>query len=181
MNAFLRGAAATVAIATFGIATSASAATTASADATAEILTALSVAVSPTDDTLDFGQLADGGITGNVNLVVNANDTRGTCPTAVVCSGAVKSPTFNVSGLASKLVGVSFVNSIETLNYVGTAPTGFVSTLNVGTFTTNKTGNQLTLDTSGNGAFSVGGTLTMQPNQAPGVYAGTVSVNVAYN
>ena len=181
MKLILRGAAAGLAIATLAVAGSASAATTASADATAQILTALSVTVDATASTLDFGQLADGGISAPVNLTVKPDGTAGACPLSVVCSGAVKAPNFNVQGLGGKLVGISFVNATETLSYTGTPPTGFLSTMNVGSFKTSAVANQVTLSGTGAASFTVGGTLTMSRNQAPGTYAGTVSVNVAYN
>ena len=41
--------------------------------------------------------------------------------------------------------------------------------------------NAVLLDSGGLANFSVGGTLTVHPNMAPGVYTGTLTVSVAYN
>jgi spore coat protein U-like protein len=186
MSKLLRYAAAGVAMASLGIASNAQAATTDSANVTAEILTALSVTVDATADTLDFGTIADGGITANQTITVDTTGTRGTCPTGLICGGTTAAPLFHVAGLAGKAVDLSFVNTTESLNYDttingGPAPAGFNSVMSVGTFVTDAASNQVTLDSSGAANFSVGGTLTVQPNMAPGVYTGTLTVSVAYN
>jgi hypothetical protein len=185
MSKFLRYAAVGAAVASFGIASGAQAATTDSANATATILTALSVDVDATADTLDFGTLADGGITGDVTLAVAADGTAGTCPTSVICGGTTAAPLFHVTGLDTKVVQISFSNASETLSYDttingGAAPAGFSSAMSVSSFVTDAASNQVTL-ASGTADFSVGGTLTMHPNMAPGVYTGTLTVAVAYN
>jgi hypothetical protein len=183
MKSVLRYTAAGVALATFGFASAASAATTDSADVQAEILTALSVTVDPADDTLDFGTIADGGITANANLTVTAaTGNLVACPANLICGGTTDAPTFNIEGLATLLVDVSFTNATETLSHPAPAlfPT-MVTTLTAGTFTTDLVGNQATLDAAGDAAFHVGGTLTVAPNQAPGVYTGSVTVEVEYN
>lgn len=178
----LRNAAAGVALATIGFASAASAATTDSADVQAEILTALSVSVVTADDTLDFGTIADGGITGNVNLTVGTDGALVACPTNIVCGGTTDAPTFDIKGLANKLVDVSFTNATETLSHPNPALyPAMVTTLSAGTFTTSLTGNQATLSAAGLAQFTVGGTLTVAPNQAPGVYTGSVTVEVEYN
>ena len=178
----LRNAAAGVALATFGFASAASAATTDSADVRAEILTALSVQVDTTDDVLDFGTFADGGITGNVTLTIDpADGSLVNCPANAVCAGTTDAPTFDVDGADGLDVLVTFVNATEPLAHPNAALyPSMDTTLSVGSFTTNLTGNQLTLDADGE-SFAVGGTLTVSPNQAPGVYTGTVSVRVEYN
>lgn len=181
MTSIIRNAAVGVALASLAIGSAASAATSDSADVTAEILTALSVDVDPTDDTLDFGTIADGGITGPTSLVVDTTGTRTSCGTNLVCAGTTDAPTFNVTGLGGTLVDVSFVNATETLNHVGVVPVGLASTLTASTFATSLAGNQVTLDAAGLGSFTVGGTLTVYPLQAPGVYTGSLTVQVAYN
>ena len=185
MSKFLRYAAVGAAVASFGIASGAQAATTESANATATILTALSVDVDATADTLDFGTLADGGITADATLAVAANGTAGTCPTKIICGGTTAAPLFHVTGLDTKVVQISLVNSTETLSYDtaingGPAPVGFTSAMTVGSFVTDAASNQVTL-AGGTADFSVGGTLTVHPNMAPGVYTGTLTVSVAYN
>lgn len=177
MKSILRTAAAGVALATFGIASGVSAQTTATANAEAEILSTLSVAVDAGDNVLNFGTIADQGIVGPTPVVVDAAGAR-TCGASLICGGTPAAPTFDVEGLTGALVDVSFVNASESLT-TGVVPTGMTGTMNVSTFTTNLAGNQILLD--GTDAFTVGGTLTVNPLQAPGVYTGTVGVSVAYN
>jgi len=184
MSKFLRYAAVGAAMASFGIASAAQAGTTDSANATAQILTALAVKVDTTANTLNFGTIADGGLTANQSVTV---DTTGTVTAGcaagskLVCGGTTAAPLFHVTGLASKLVNISFVNTNETLSFVGTAPSGFVSAMTATNFVTDASANQVNLGLSGTADFKVGGTLVVQPNMAPGVYTGTVSVSVAYN
>ena len=186
MSKFLRYAAVGAAVASFGIASGAQAATTDSANVTATILTALSVDVDATADTLDFGPLADGGLPAAPPLAVDTTGTRGTCPASLICGGTTAAPLFHVLGLSGKLVQISFVNTTETLSYDttingGPAPSGFASAMSAGSFTTDATSNAVLLDSGGLANFSVGGTLTVHPNMAPGVYTGTLTVSVAYN
>jgi hypothetical protein len=185
MSKLLRYAAVGAAMASFGIASGAQAATTDSANVTATILTALSVDVDATADTLDFGTIADGGIAADQSISVSAAGVRGACPAQLICGGSTAAPLFHVTGLDTKVVQISFVNSTETLSYDttingGPAPSGFASAMTAGTFVTDAASNQVTLS-GGAADFSVGGTLTVHPNMAPGVYTGTLTVSVAYN
>jgi hypothetical protein len=184
MKAILRTAAAGLAIATFGVASSASAATNDDAQVTAEILTALSVDVVAGDDTLDFGTIADGGIVGATNVVVSSAGVRGACPALLQCGGTTDAPTFRITGLSGLPVDISVRNATESLNLpVGTVvPAGFAAAMTVSAFTLSDANAQITLDgTAANDSFSVGGTLSVNPNQYPGVYSGTLTVDVAYN
>lgn len=190
MKSIFRTAAAGIAVATFTLASAASAATSDSAEVSAEILTALSVLVDPGADTLNFGTIADGGITTNQTLTVDPTGTLGSCATGLVCGGTTAAPAFDIEGLAGALVQVSFTSTTETLSYDavangGPAPGGFASTMSVGSFVTdaafNLVTNQVQLDASGDASFSVGGTLTVVPDLAPGIYTGTLTVGVAYN
>ena len=184
MKNVLRTAVASVAIASFGFASAASAATSDEAEVTATILTALSVDVLATDDTLDFGTIADGGITAAADLVVGFNGTRGTCPTDLICGGTTNAPTFRITGLSGLPVDISIRNATESLNLpTGTVvPVGFAGAMTVKDFTLSDADAQITLDgTAANDSFTVGGTLTVNPNQYPGVYTGSLTVDVAYN
>ena len=171
MSKILRYAAAGVAMGALGLASTAHAATSDTADVTAEILTALSVTVDPNDNTLDFGQIAPGASAANV---VVAPDGSVTCDPAVICSGTTDAPTFDVVGAVDALVYITFTNASETLSN-GT------DTMTVSDFTTDQASDQLTLDGSGEGSFTVGGSLAVAASQAAGVYTGTLEVNVAYN
>ena len=174
MSSILRYAAAGVALASLGIASGAQAATTADAQATAEILTPLAVAVVAGDDTLNFGTIAPGASSANV---VVAPDGTLTCPAVVLCSNLanVNAPAFDVEGAAGQLVNVTFANATETL-------TSGANTMSVGSFTTGLAGDQVTLDAgTGLAQFTVGGTLTVPAGQPAGTYSGQLTVNVAYN
>jgi hypothetical protein len=179
MTSILRTAAAAVALGSFGLASAASAATSDEAEVTATILTALSVDVRTGDDTLDFGTIADGGITAATDLVVGSDGVRGTCPTLLQCGGTTNAPTFDITGLVGLPVAISVRNATESLNLpVGTAvPPGFAGSMQVKNFT--RSAATITLD--GTDSFTVGGTLTVNPSQYPGVYSGTLTVDVAYN
>ena len=172
MSKILRYAAAGMAMASLGVASTANAATSDTADVTAEILTALSVAVDPADNTLDFGQIAPGASAATIVVAPDGTMTGG-CPTAVICAGSTNAPSFDVVGNPNALVYVTFTNASETLSN-GT------DSMTVDTFTTDG-GGQLTLDGSGDGSFTVGGSLAVAASQAAGVYTGTLEVNVAYN
>lgn len=179
MKTILRMTAAGAAIAAaMGMASAAHAATEADANAAAEILTALAVAVDTNDDTLDFGTLADGGITTSTDVVLGANGTIATCPTNIVCGGATDSPTFNITGLAASVVDISFKNATETLDHTSPLVTDSITLKD---FTTSATSNQVTLNSTGGGSFTVGGTLVMTSGLTAGSYAGTLTVQVAYN
>lgn len=174
MKSILRTAAAGMALASFGIASAASAATTDSAEVTATILTSLAVAVDPADDTLNFGTVSPGAAA--VTLVVGTNGALvGGCPSGVVCGGTTNAPTFNIDGLAGALVNVSFANATETLTSVGG------DTMQVSALTNSLVGNQATLNGTGDASFTVGGSLAVAASQAAGVYTGSLTVNVAYN
>lgn len=153
------------------------AAAEATATAQAEILTAPSVTVDSVDDTLDFGTLADGGISTSTDVILGSNGTIGTCPTNIVCGGTTDSPTFNISGLASSVIDITFKNATETLSHTGAS----TDALTLKDFTTSAAGNQVTLNSSGAGSFTIGGTLVMTSGLDAGVYDGTVTVQVAYN
>ena len=172
MSKILRYAAAGMAMASLGVASTANAATSDTADVTAEILTALSVAVDPADNTLDFGQIAPGASAATIVVAPDGTMTGG-CPTQVICAGSTNAPSFDIVGNPNALVYVTFTNASETLSN-GT------DSMTVDTFTTDG-GGQLTLDGSGDGSFTVGGSLAVAASQAAGVYTGTLEVNVAYN
>jgi len=176
MTSVLRYTAVGVALATVGFASAAQAAT-ANADATAEILSTLQITAVSTDRTLDFGDIADSGLTGPSTVVVSELGVR-TCGTNLTCSGTVEAPTFNVTGLVGSQVAVTFPAASAPLTYAGVVPTGMTGTMTVGSFTTGAS--SITL-VAGNNPFTIGGTLTVNQLQAPGVYTGSVQVEVLYN
>ncbi len=173
MSKLLRYAAAGAAVASLGMASGAQAATSATANAKATILTALSVAVDSTANTLDFGTIAPTATAANVVVGPNGSLTGG-CPAGLLCSGTTAAPAFNITGAPSATVYVTFANASETL-------TSGANTMSVSGFTTNLPSDTATLDGAGAGTFSVGGSLAVGANQAAGSYTGTLTVQVAYN
>lgn len=178
MKSILRTAAAGLALASFGAASAASAATD-TADVTAEILSTLTLTADTADDTLDFGQIADAGLVATSTVTVDPAGVR-TCGANLSCNGTVDAPTFHITGLTGSQVAVSFPTASIPLTYAGAVPTGMTGTMSVGAFTTSLTGNQAVL-AAGLNPFTIGGTLTVSPLQAPGVYTGAVTVEVLYN
>ena len=172
MSKLLRCAAVGAAVATLGIASGAQAATSASANASATILTSLAVAVDPADNTLNFGSIAPGASA--VSVAVSPSGGL-TCPTGVVCSGAVNAPTFNITGAANATVQVTFANASETLS------DGSSDTMTASSFLTNLPSDVATLNAGGTASFTVGGSLAVAASQPAGSYNGTLTVNVAYN
>lgn len=180
----LRIAAAGVALATFGYTSAASAATTATANARAEILSTLAVTIDGTDDTLDFGQISPlPAMVANTTVVVTPANSR-TCGTNITCGGTTRVPLFHVTGLAGSQVTITVPTTTVQLTNSGTIPTGMSAVMDLTALTTDAASNQVTLAGTGAGGtapFKVGGTLTVKPTQAPGVYTGTFNVSVQYN
>ncbi len=180
MKSVLRYTAAGVALATLGIASNASAATTATANAQAEILSTLSLTIDGTEDTLDFGQISPtAALAANSTVVVSAANLR-TCGTNLVCGSTTAVPLFHVSGLANAVVSIALPAAPAPLQNFGTIPSGMSNVMSLSALTSDAASNQVTL-ASGAAQFHVGGTLTVKPNQAPGVYVGTFDVSVQYN
>ena len=155
------------AIAAASFATSAQAATTASANANAEILSSLTV-VSTAD--LQLGQIAAN--TGGT-VTVNADST--VASTGALISTGTRSPAaFDVVGSANSLILVTLPSGPVNLTRVrGT------ETMSLGGFNTTPNG-AFQLDGAGAGNFTVGGTLTVGAAQVPGNYTGSFSVSVEY-
>jgi hypothetical protein len=164
MNKLLISAGALAAVA---VSTPALAANSASANATVNIVSPLSL----TNDTgLNFGTIV-GPFSGEV-VHVDGTGAR-TCPATLTCSGnaSVSAASFSLSGTPSQGVTLTIPDSV-TLN-------GSVS----GTLTVDLTGDKPadpTLDASGAASFSVGGKLTIPSGTVDGVYSNTFSVTANY-
>jgi len=168
MRSILRLSAAGLALASFGIASSASAAT-AQADATAVILDALTVSIYNGADTLDFGSIGESGSGGTVDL--SADGTTLVCSSGLVCSGTTAVPEFIIEGVAGEAVTIDFVQSTVQLTGPG-APMDVAL---------DASATLATLDGAGEAFFTVGGLLTVGAGQTAGTYNGTFDVDVAYD
>lgn len=143
----------------------AQAATTATATASAQILSTLTVA---NTRGLNFGQVAANG----AGTLAIAGDGTVACSAALVCTGTRQTAAFDVTGTA------------------GTAVTAAVTTASI--TLSDGAGHNMTLDnfdvyfpngstlTAGATSFNVGGTLNVNAAQVAGVYNGSFNVSVEY-
>jgi hypothetical protein len=164
---FQIGAAGVALIAAFGMATSANAATTASANAQAVILDALSINIQASNPSLNFGTIAVN--TGGTVTVAATSGATASCGAGVICSGPSGSVGFDVIGAADQAVGVTLSSPTVSL----TGP-GAPMTANL-----NASAASLTL-TGGSATLYVGGDLAVAGTQAAGSYSATFDVSVAY-
>ena len=149
---------------------------TATADARAEVLQALQLDL--VDGSLDFGAIVLSG-NGAETLTLQPNGTMDCANKEVTCSGTTDVPEFQVQGTADKDVTISFSTTSIDLARNGGTGTG-ADVMTVDTFTTNATGNEVTL-TGGSANFTVGGTLNIGVTQNAGVYEGDFTVQVDYS
>ena len=158
---------------------SAAHAQSATADATAEILDALTLTA---DNELDFGTMV---VSGAGTVTLDESDASRSCSANIVCAGTGAAAGFTVEGTGGNVVDVSLptasVNLVHVDNAGSTAAAhnivldGFTSTADTGT------GAEVTLDAgTGEATFDVGGTITLDGSEIAGVYEGTFDVSVAY-
>ncbi|MEE4201210.1 DUF4402 domain-containing protein [Erythrobacter sp.] len=172
------GAAGVAMVAAFAM-SSAAQANTASADATAEVLDALTL---NNVDALDFGTMVVSGA-GVVTLAANGDLA---CDDAdIVCSGTTSVATFTVDGTANTAVTINLPTAAVELRHPSyTTATATQHAIVLNTFTSNRnggTGPEVTLDGDGDGDFAVGGTITLDGSEAAGVFSGSFDVSVEYS
>lgn len=141
--------------------------TSASASATAEIVSAL--AISKTAD-MNFGKVVTGATLGTVVL--------STAGTRTVTGGTNLGNVGSTAAAAFDVTGESGATYSITLPASATISDG-TNDMTVNTFTSNPSSTG-TL-TGGAQALAVGGTLNVGASQVSGVYTGTFDVTVAYN
>lgn len=110
--------------------------------------------------------------------------------TVVIAPDGARSATGGVTLLSANVGSAGGVNLVGTasLAYTVTMPTsvtltasGGSQTMTLSSLTTNLTGGAGTLTNTGNGNFTIGGTLAVGANQAVASYAGIVPVTVNWN
>jgi len=190
MKKFLRfGAASAVVAASLGMSTvaQAQAQDSASADAVAEILTALTLELD-TGSALDFGTMV---VTGAGGVSLDASTGTLDCLIAtIVCSGTTRLAAFSITaGTPDKNVTINFDTPSVTL--FNTAGIGAAYELELDNFNSNAlevtdtttlgTYYEVKLDEGGLGAFLVGGDLTFDGTEVAGTYEGTFDVSVEYS
>jgi hypothetical protein len=141
---------------------------TATANATARIITPISI--SKTAD-LNFGDVVASGSAGTV--VLSTAGARSTTGGASLGSGsAVSAAAFTVSGQGSATYAITLPASAT----VTSGP----NTMTVNAFTSNPSGTG-TLSGGGSQNLNVGATLNVGVSQPTGTYSGTFDVTVTYN
>jgi hypothetical protein len=140
---------------------------TANAQATATIVTPISI--SKTGGDLAFGKIVPSSTAGTV-IVTPVGDISATDGATIFQNNAHSATTFKVSGESGAAYTLTF--SADPLE----GPTGSAN-MTVDTFTHNA---NLTL-AGGEETFGVGATLHVDADQAAGEYAGEFTVTVAYN
>lgn len=149
------------ALASFGVL-----AETATFDATATILEALTV----TNNTnLNFASIVPDAAPGTVAVDVAGERT---CAANLTCTGATEAADFTVVGTANSTYTVSLPADA---NIVSGA-----NTMLVNNFVSSLVGETGTL-AGGTDTFQLGATLNVGANQATGTYSGTFDVTVEYN
>lgn len=147
----------------------AGAADSATANATATVMTPISIAKSAD---LDFGAFAAG--TGGTVVIGTDGSRSSTGAVVESASDTGNNAEFAVSGQANATYAI-------TLPGDGTVTiTSGANSMAVNTFTSDPSGTG-TLDGSGNQALNVGATLVVGSGQAAGSYTGTFDVTVEYN
>jgi hypothetical protein len=151
----------------------AQAATSATATATAEVLSTLNVTA---DSALRFGQIAAN--TGG-SVTVNADGTVASTGT-LISTGTRLPAGFTVTGTNGTSVVVSLPTSASTLTLQNWTGMGPAPTMSLNGFNSNPAGAFQLSTTTGSATFNVGGTLTVASGQASGNYEGTFAVSVEY-
>ena len=179
INKLRIGAASAAFAAALSMTSAAHAADNADADATAEILSALTLEVS-TGTLLDFGTMV---VSGAGSVTVDPDGTRSACTaTNIICSGTTSSPTFDITGGNANLdVTVTLPSAASTLLRVGGTVGNAADEIVLNGFTDDTTAGEVTLDGTGAASFDVGGTINLDGSEVPGVYDGTFNVSVAYS
>ncbi|MEM6907623.1 MAG: DUF4402 domain-containing protein [Pseudomonadota bacterium] len=174
------GAAGAALVAALGMTTAAHAQDTATADARAEVLDAL-VLTLQTGTALDFGAIV---VNGADTLTLTPANTMDCVAKQVVCSGTTDVPDFTITGTPSKAVTINLPTTSIDLVLQGSSGVNANEVMQLTAVSSSQngaSGPETTLDTNGDGAFSVGGTLNIGPNQDAGIYEATFSVSVEYS
>ncbi|HYC03521.1 MAG TPA: DUF4402 domain-containing protein [Azospirillaceae bacterium] len=142
-------------------------AATANFNATAMIIGPINVA--PVTQ-LSFGSLFAGASAGTVTI--DASGNRNTSGGVTAGGGSVSAASFTISGQASQAYTITLPAATNLTSGANTMPISIAAADLSGGSTTRVT------DAGGNDSFSLGGTLSVGANQAPGSYAATLTITV---
>ena len=160
------------ALAALALSTPALAANTASADATVNIVSPLTLTNTAG---LNFGTIV--GPFAGETVHVDTTGTRDPCAATITCSGnaSVSAATFTLTGTPGQAVVLTIPNSVLLARVGGAATDPKLSVDLSGDKPTDPT-----LDTNGDAAFAVGGVLTIPNGTLDGVYTNTFDVTANY-
>ncbi len=159
------------ALAAVSFGSAANAATTASATATAEILSTLAIV---NNTGLRFGTIAVNGA-GSATV---GGDGSTSCSASLVCAGTRAPASYTITGSDTVGVALTVPTTNATLTYVGWLGGGAAPTMTVSGFNAYfPTGTTLV---GGTTTVQVGGVLAVAAAQAAGTYSGSFDVSVEY-
>ncbi len=147
---------------------------TGTANATAKIITAISISKNATTD-LAFGNVIASSAVGTVT--VTPAGVRSSGGGATMGNGGGTAAAFTVSGEGTSAYSIT----LPADNVVTIKKDGASDTMQVNSFTTSKGVSNASQLIGGSDTFTVGGTLTVAAGQATGDYTGTFDVIVTYN
>lgn len=161
---------AVIAIAVFAT-SSVHAATQATANASATVLSPISI--SKVDD-MNFGSFVAGpSASGSVTLTAASSTSRSGTGVVLDTGSTGSAAKFSITGLSNGVFSITLPTSV-TLTATG-------GTMTVDTFTTDLSPTAATLSAGGLADMYVGATLQVGAAQADGTYTGTFDVSVDYN
>lgn len=143
---------------------------TASATASANILTAISLTEAAN---LAFGDVTASASSGTV--VVSTAGARSVTGGVTASGGTITNASFTASGTNNHTFSINLPGDSDV-----TVSDGSSHSMTVTTFTSNPSSTG-TLNGSGSATIAVGATLNVGTSQAVGAYTGTFNVTVAYN
>jgi hypothetical protein len=143
----------------------------ATADATAEVLSALTLVWD--DVPLDFGGILVDTVAATGGSLTLAPDGTPSCGAGIICSGTTSVAGFDVTGSGGRVVTVTVPTTTVNLNHATLATSIPLTAITA-------SGTTVTTDASGDANFTVGGTIAVSATQAAGVYSNTFQVSVDY-
>jgi hypothetical protein len=129
---------------------------------------------------LHFGTInVLGGEAGTVILPADSTERIFSGVVGSAVAPLASNAAYTVSGTKNVSYGVSLPASITVIESGGDAMT--ITNLKARFNATTEDGTTSTLNVNGTDSFKLGGTLTIAPNQIPGIYTGSFNISVDYN
>lgn len=144
----------------------------ATANATAEIVAPIAIAV---NTNLDFGRIIRSAAPGTVDIATDGTPTYNGGVAAGAGGATITAATFDVSGTAGYTYAITAPLAADVITL-----TDGTNTMTVTSFVRDPAGDG-TLDGSGNETINIGGTLSVAAGQATGTYTNTTDLTVTVN